>query len=159
MLERINEQNCTIFDELSQDYEEEFSRITGKKKNADGRYSVDVDWRSPNEGYYWRVDSSIVGFCTMDSIDGHFDIGEFYVIPAYRKNGTGREMAFALFNRHSGLWQVRQIQGAELAKKFWRRTIREYTNENYTELEMDDPTWGQVVCQRFISPKNLEGAT
>jgi predicted acetyltransferase len=149
MLELINESNSNIFDKLVQDYEDEFSSITGKKKNQDGKYSIDVNWHIPNIGYYWREDSNILGFCIVDSVDGYSDIAEFYVIPAYRKNKIGQNMAFAVFNQHLGPWQVRQILGAELAKRFWRRVINEYTNGNYAELQMDDPTWGQVVCQRF----------
>jgi len=149
MLELINESNSHIFDELVQDYEDEFSSITGKKKNQDGKYSIDVDWHIPNIGYYWKEDSNIVGFCIVESIDGYSEIVDFYVIPAYRKKMIGKNMAFAVFNKHPGPWQVRQILGDELAKKFWRRVIGDYTNENYTELQIDDPTCGRRVCQRF----------
>ena len=43
MLELINEKNSNFFDELAQNYEDEFSAITRKKKNQDGQYSIDVD--------------------------------------------------------------------------------------------------------------------
>jgi hypothetical protein len=43
MLELINESNSYIFDELAQNYEDEFSPTSGKKKNQDGKYSIDVD--------------------------------------------------------------------------------------------------------------------
>lgn len=68
MLERINESNAYIFDELVQNYEEEFSSISGKKKNQDGKYSVDVDWRFPNFGYYWKEGSKVVGFSIVTAI-------------------------------------------------------------------------------------------
>jgi predicted acetyltransferase len=123
MLEPINEHNSHIFDGLVQDYEDEFSPITGKKKNKDGKYSVDVDWPVPNIGYYWKEDSRIIGFCVITSIDGYTEIAEFYVIPIYRKKRVGRDMAFAVFNKHRGPWQVRQILGADLAKRFWRQVI------------------------------------
>lgn len=50
MLELINESNSYIFDELAQNYEDEFSPTSGKKKNQDEKYSIDVDWRTPNVG-------------------------------------------------------------------------------------------------------------
>lgn len=59
MLELINESNSHTFDELVQKYEDEFSPTSGKKKNQDGKYSIDVDWRTPNVGYYWKEDSKI----------------------------------------------------------------------------------------------------
>lgn len=153
MLELINELNSLIFDKLVQDYEREFSSITGKQKNQDGKYSVDVDWHIPNIGYYWKEDSNIAGFCIVEPIDGYSEIVEFYVIPAYRKKMVGKNMAFAVFDKHPGLWQVRQISGHELAKIFWRRVIGDYTNENYTELQIDDQIWGQAVFQRFNNGK------
>lgn len=153
MLKPIEESHSYIFNELAQDYEEEFSLITGKKKNHEGKYSLDVDWRPPNIGYFWQEDSHIVGFCIVDKVDGVWDIAEFYVIPAYRMKKIGKKMAFSVFHKHPGQWQVRQILGAESAKKFWRRIINDFTRGNYIELQMDDPKWGQVVCQRFVNSK------
>lgn len=153
MLELINEANAHTFDELAQSYEEEFSSMTEKKKNQDGKYSIDVDWHRPNIGYYWKEDSLIVGFCIVESMDGYSEIVDFYVIPDYRKRLVGKNMAFAVFNQHPGPWQIRQILGDELAKKFWRRVIGDYTNEKYTELQIDDPGCGLRVCQRFNNQK------
>ena len=79
MLELINESNSYIFDELAQDYEGEFSPTSGKKKNQDGKYSIDVDWHTPNFGYYWKEGSKIVGFSIVESIDGYSEIVDFYV--------------------------------------------------------------------------------
>ena len=149
MLELINESNSHIFDELAQDYEDEFSPTSGKKKNQEGKYSIDVDWRIPNVGYYWKEGSKIVGFSIVESIDGYSEIVDFYVVPAYRKKMVGKNMAFAVFNKHPGPWRVRQIPGSEAATKFWRRVIGDYTNENYTELQIENPPWGLSVCQQF----------
>jgi hypothetical protein len=40
MLGVINESNSHVFDELAQDYEDEFSSISIKKKNQDAKYSI-----------------------------------------------------------------------------------------------------------------------
>jgi predicted acetyltransferase len=149
MLELINESNSYIFDKLAQDYEDEFSPTSGKKKNQDGKYSIDVDWRFPNVGYYWKEGSKVVGFSIVESIDGYSEIVDFYVVPAYRKKMVGKNMAFAVFNKHPGPWRVRQIPGSEVATKFWTRVIGEYTNENYTESQIENPPWGLSVCQIF----------
>lgn len=149
MLELINESNSYIFDELAQNYEDEFSPTSGKKKNQDGKYSIDVDWRTPNVGYYWKEASQIVGFSIIEPIDGYSEIVDFYVVPAYRKKMVGKNMAFAVFNKHPGPWRVRQIAGSEAATKFWRRIIGEYTNGNYTESQIENPPWGLSICQIF----------
>lgn len=149
MLELINESNSYIFDELAQNYEDEFSPTSGKKKNQDGKYSIDVDWRTPNVGYYWKEASQIVGFSIIEPIDGYSEIVDFYVVLAYRKKMVGKNMAFAVFNKHPGPWRIRQIAGSEAATKFWRRVIGEYTNGNYTESQIENPPWGLSICQIF----------
>ena len=153
MLELITKHNCEIFEQLAQDYEEEFSPLTGKSKQPNGKYNIDVDWHLPNIGYFWKENMQIMGFVIKDQCGEYSDIGEFYVTPAYRKMGVGRKMAFSIFDQHPGLWQVRQIQNAELAKIFWRNVISDYTNGGYIELELEDETWGKVCCQRFKSKK------
>lgn len=149
MLELINDLNAQFLEEMVQHYEEEFSSLTKKNKNKDGKYNLDTDWKAPNVGYYWKVDSIIAGFCVVDCDSGYLDIGEFYISPEYRKKGAGKAMAYAIFNRYQGNWQVRQIEGADLATAFWRNVIADYTNGNYTESRIDDPVWGTVTCQRF----------
>ena len=131
MLELINNQNAYVFEHLMQDYEEEFSCITGKEKNQEGTYSIDTDWHFPNIGYYWKEGSEVLGFCIKDTIDGYSDI--------------------AVFDNHPGLWQVRQLLEATLARKFWKQTLDDYTQGNYVELLITDPIWGEVTCQRFRS--------
>lgn len=149
MLELIHESNSYIFDTFAQDYEDEFSPISGKKKNQDGKYPIDVDWRLPNIGYYWKDGSKIVGFSIIEPIDGYSEIVDFYVIPAYRKKMVGTNMAFALFDRHPGPWRIRQIPGSEAATKFWRKAIDEYTKGNYAESQIDNPPWSLSICQIF----------
>ncbi len=149
MLELINESNSPVFDELVQNYEDEFSSLTGKKKNQEGKYSIDVDWHIPNVGYYWKEGSKIVGFSIVESIEGYFEIVDFYVVPSFRKKSVGKNMAFAVFNKHPGPWRIRQIAGSDEATQFWRRVIGAYTNGNYTESQIENPPWGLSVCQKF----------
>lgn len=151
MLIPISEDNCQLFDLLVQKYEEEFASLTGKKKNSEGKYELDSDWKEPNQGFYWKEDSQVKGFCVKTTVEGRSDISEFYIVPKDRKKGIGRKFAFAVFDAFPGKWQVRQIQGAEDAKKFWRRIIGQYTDDNYIESEEKDPTFGIVTCQKFSS--------
>jgi predicted acetyltransferase len=159
MLEQINESNFHIFDKLVQSYEDEFSPISGKKKNQDGKYSIDVDWRAPNVGYYWKESSKVIGFSIVESIDGYFEIVDFYVIASHRRKMVGKNMAFAIFNKHPGPWRVRQIPGSETATKFWRKVVGEYTNKNYTESQVKNPPWGLSVCLQFDSKSQTHGKT
>lgn len=42
-----------------------------------GNTLIDVDWHTPNVGYYWKEDSKVVGFSIVESIDGYFEIVDF----------------------------------------------------------------------------------
>ncbi len=149
VLKKITQSNAYVFDSLVQDYEEEFSPITGKKQSHDGKYLLDSDWRAPNTGYYWTENREIMGFCIKGNQGAFSDIFEFYVIPKFRGMGIGENLAFAVFDAFPGKWQVRQIEGADKAREFWRKTISKYTSGNFEEVEFSDPFWGAVTCQRF----------
>lgn len=151
MLEAITKENASIFERLVQDYEEEFSPITGKKKGKNGMFPLDSDWRAPNQGFYWIEDEKKVGFCIKGTCDSYSDISEFYVIPSSRGHGAGKRFAFAIFDLFPGDWQVRQIENADLAKKFWRSVIKDYSSGAFKEEIREDPHWGKVTCQRFTS--------
>ncbi|NGX45982.1 MAG: hypothetical protein K940chlam2_01163 [Chlamydiae bacterium] len=77
------------------------------------------------------------------------DICEFYILPDFRERGIGEKFAHAVFNRFPGKWQVRQIEGADAARAFWRKVVGSYTSGNFEEIEFDDPYWGPVTSQRF----------
>ncbi len=149
MLVVIEMSNATIFDRLIQEYEEEFSPITGKQKQGDGKYALDSDWREPNEGFYWLQNEEVVGFAIIGREGEYWDVREFYIVPTFRKQGVGETFAKAVFDRHEGHWQVRQIAGADIAKAFWRKVVDKYSLGSFEEVEESDSYWGSITCQRF----------
>ncbi len=147
----ITAANSHIFEVFEQDYEAEFSALTKKEPNVEGRFSIEADWRDPNTGLYLFIKEKPAGFVIRGIIDGRSDIAEFYILPCYRRKGLGKEFAFTIFDLFPGTWQVRQIQTAKEATSFWRATIHEYTHGNYTEDTTSDPMWGTVIRQVFQS--------
>jgi predicted acetyltransferase len=147
----ITKENVHIFDVFVQDYEAEFSAITKKEPNAEGRFALEVDWKKPNSGFYFFVEKKPVGFAIKADVEGRSDIAEFYILPCYRKTGLGKGLAFALFDLFPGPWQVRQIPTAKEAIAFWRTVIHDYTQGRYTEDQIEDLHWGQVIRQLFDS--------
>jgi predicted acetyltransferase len=143
--------NSHIFDVFEQDYEAEFSALTKKEPNVEGRFAVEADWRDPNTGFYLFIKEKPAGFVIRKVSDGRSDIAEFYLLPCYRKKGWGKKLAFEIFDLFPGLWQVRQIPTAKEAIVFWRTIISEYTHGNYTEDLINDPHWGTVIRQLFQS--------
>ena len=61
--------------------------------------------------------------------DGH-SIAEYLVIPKYRRNKIGKKIAFEIFNKYPGNWEVKPSYNSEKAYLFWKNTIEEYTNNN-----------------------------
>ncbi len=148
----INLANVHIFEVFAQDYEAEFSAITLKEPDAEGRFALEADWQSPNNGFYQFMNGKPVGFAIRGQTDeGRSDIAEFYILPCYRKQGLGKLLAFAIFDLFPGYWQVREIPTAVNAIAFWRTTIGEYTEGIYTEDQIKDPHWGSVLRQCFES--------
>lgn len=152
----ITSANAHIFEVFAQDYEAEFSAITRKEPDAEGRFALEANWQPPNKGFYQFIQGKPVGFAIRgETDDGHSDIAEFYILPCYRKKGVGKQLAFAIFDLFPGPWQVRQIPTATKAIVFWRATIKEYTGGNYTEDQVSDSHWGTVIRQRFASRTKL----
>jgi predicted acetyltransferase len=148
--------NAHIFDVFEQDYEAEFSKVTQKEPNVDGRFTIEADWKPPYHGFYLFKGALPTGFAIRGvahdpSNNPRSDMAEFYILPRYRKKGYGKYLAFALFDTFPGPWQVRQIRRTTEAIEFWRRVIFEYTQDNYTEVQIEDPHWGEVLCQLFES--------
>lgn len=148
----ITPENAHIFEVFVQDYEAEFSAITKKEPNAEGRFALEANWQSPNQGFYQFMKGKPIGFAIKGITDeGRSDIAEFYILPCYRKKTFGKKLAFAIFDLFPGPWQVRQIPTAVEAISFWRATIKDYTKGRYTEDHVKDPHWGIVLRQCFNS--------
>lgn len=86
-----------------------------------------------------RVHGKPAGFVLVDessplagSEDRHF-VGAFFIARAYRKRGYGAAVAYDLFDRYPGRWQVLQIRANTPAQSFWRRVIRDFTDDRFTE--------------------------
>src|SRR5471030_1017511 len=104
---QITAANAHIFDVFVQDYEAEFSAITKKEPDAEGRFALEANWKSPNTGFYQFVEGKPTGFVIRDkTAEGRSDIVEFYILPCYRNMGFGRMLAFAIFDLFPGPWQV-----------------------------------------------------
>ena len=151
-----DDSNMHVLYNLAQGYEAEFSNLTKDMPDADGKFKMHSYPAEQYVSYLCYKDVHPVGFAVLDLISNKaFDIYEFYIVPAVRKQNIGKELAFYLFDTHQGDWQVRQIEGADHSTCFWRRVIEEYTNGNYKEDVIPDPKWNNFLVQTFTS-NNLD---
>lgn len=152
MLKAVHPGNIGCFMSLSQQYEAEFGYLTGKRPNGAGLYAITLP-DATHEAWLAEDHAGLpVGFAVVDIGRERWDIAEFYIVPALRKQQIGKRLARAVFERYPGPWQVRQIQGAEGAYRFWIAAISEYSGGQYTDAVENDPEWGIVRIQRFDSP-------
>ncbi|WP_295054638.1 hypothetical protein [Sulfuricurvum sp.] len=147
----ITETNAPIYNNLIQSYEAEFSPITGKKPNASGLFELDTHLGDDILGFLLIIDNTPAGIAAIRCKESQvYEVCEFYVVPYFRKNGIGMEFAHAIWKSYPGEWEIKQIQGAEYATAFWRKTIKGFNETEYTEESYDDPYWGTVTRQRFV---------
>ncbi len=152
-LKPVNKENISILFNLGQAYEAEFSSITGKDPDDKGIFNLDTIPEADYTGYLFYQNVTPVGFCVININTSPMDVADFYIIPSKRKQKIGMVCAHDIFNKHQGDWQVRQIQGADPAVKFWRRVIGVYTDNSHKEDIVTDCDWGVITRQTFSSVK------
>lgn len=149
MLKRVDATDSLVWDRLVQAYEFEFSRITSKKPGPDGLMPVDTVLGGNVAGWVLWLEGHPAGLAAVVDHGPAREVAEFYVVPCWRGQGTGRMVAAHLFDRYPGAWVVKQLVGATEAQGFWRRTLAALPCRELHEDSFVDPYWGLVVRQRF----------
>lgn len=148
-IQKITNNNLSIYINLAHAYEAEFSSLTHKLPDLNGIYQPDSIPGDSCEGYLLFEHLLPVGFCLVNIDKPVYDIAEFYIGPVFRNKQYGKKFAFNIFSKYPGQWQVRQIKGAQHAILFWRSVIQEITDHQYHESIIEDPDWGEVTRQVF----------
>lgn len=146
----VTNNNLSVYHNLAQCYEAEFSPLTGKHPDASGLFPLDTHIDENIMGYLLYIDETPAGLAAIArKEDNAFEVCEFYVLPLFRKNSSGIRFAHTIWRRHSGTWEIKQIEGADYATAFWRKTIARFGDTPFIEDRYDDPYWGNVLRQTF----------
>jgi predicted acetyltransferase len=78
------------------------------------------------------------------------EVGEFFVLRKYQRQGVGRIVAHRLFSRFQGVWEVRQMDANLPAQAFWKRIVSEYTNGQFEDI-YEETDGRRNTLQRFSS--------
>jgi predicted acetyltransferase len=150
---KVDNENLPVYLSLRQSYEGEFSAITDKKPDENGLFELDTQVGGNVLGYLLYEEKSPIGLAAVKAKSGGhcFEVCEFYVVPSFRKQALGKQFAIEIFKMHQGCWEIKQISGAEYATEFWRKTVGEFTGNDFQEDVYQDEYWGQVVRQQFVS--------
>jgi predicted acetyltransferase len=153
-IKQASAQDREIVENLMQIYLHDLSQFDGSLPNSRGKFDCGehfpLYWTEPDRyPYLFSEHGAVVGFALVRRLG--FDVyavAEFFVLRAYRGKGIARSCAKALFELHRGTWQVAELEENIPAQEFWRSTIREYTQGNFSEGRSDSSPRGpmQTFC-------------
>ena len=140
-LEKVKEENKEVLYRLLEYslYEESANDLNEMNEDAIFEYKYFNSYFTDDDrdAYFIRdkETNKILGFAMVNTYvqvfeNGH-SIAEFMVIPKYRKNNIGKKVAFELFDRYRGNWEVSPSYNSCSALFFWNKVIKDYTSSNY----------------------------
>ena len=89
------------------------------------------------EAYFIKEKDSnkLLGFAMVNEYvqkcDKGHSVAEYMVLPKYRRKKIGKRVAFEIFNKHKGSWEIKPSYNSQKAYLFWESVIKEYTGGNY----------------------------
>ena len=85
-----------------------------------------------------------------DAID--YRMAEFFVAPAQRRLGVGRDAALLIFARFAGTWEITEFLYNKPAVTFWRSIVNELTGGRFRESVAHGEV-RQVFSSKDAAPK------
>lgn len=139
-LERAREEKKEVLYRLLEYSLYEESLNDGNEMNDDGIFEYkyfDSYFTDKNRDAFFireKETNKLLGFVMINTYmqkcaNGH-SIAEFMIIPKYRRNKIGQEVAFLCFDMYRGNWEVSPSYGSDSAYKFCKKTIDKYTNKD-----------------------------
>ncbi|MBU1662408.1 MAG: GNAT family N-acetyltransferase [Chloroflexi bacterium] len=152
----VKETDKSVLRQLIELYAYDFSEYDQADVNEHGFYGYkyfDHYWtEEARHPFFIKVDEKLAGFvlindyCYVLKDIGAKSIAEFFVMRKYRRKGVGRAVAFQVFDKFPGKWEVIQHEDNEPSKHFWETLIGEYTTENFKIEEVETELWkGQAL--------------
>ncbi len=148
-----------ILDQLMQLYMHDFSEYTDEDVDQNGIFTYhffDEYWNeSGRYPFLVHCDGKLAGFVLVNAHTFVLEqgagksIAEFFVMRKYRRKGVGRQVAFYIFDRFPGRWEIRQNAPNVAGQQFWRTIIAEYTQGKFSETVLDSPWWARGPVQTF----------
>ena len=98
-------------------------------------YFIDTN----RESYFIKNGDKYIGFVMINENlkfnNSGKSVAEFLIMPQYRRHHIGKKVAIEIFNMYHGWWEVEPIENSESAYKFWKKTIEEYTSNDYKIID------------------------
>lgn len=143
----------SILANLLELYAHDFSEFHNVELGPDGRFGyapLPLYWSEPaRQAFFIRVDGRLAGFALVkqgSDVSGDknaWDVAEFFIVRAYRRQGVGIQAAHEVWRRFPGRWEVRVMQANAAALSFWQRAITGFNGEAIkpVQINKDDQLW------------------
>lgn len=152
----VKEAEKSVLRQLMELYAYDFSEFDDADVNEHGLYGYtyfDYYWtEASRHPFFVRVNGKLAGFvliyeyCYVVKEPGTKSIAEFFVMRKYRRKGIGKQVAFQVFDKYPGKWEVIQHGENEPSKIFWEEVIRQYTNGSFRREQAKTEWWeGQAL--------------
>jgi predicted acetyltransferase len=134
-------------------YAHDFSEFQHLELAADGRFGykhLPLYWSDPDRhAFLVKVNGRLAGLVLVkrgsEVSEGAlvWDVGEFFVVRGYRRQGVGTKVAHEVWRRFPGPWKVRVMQSNHEALKFWQRAITTFIRRTIHPacVEKDGVCW------------------
>ena len=101
---------------------------------------IEKYWQDKNRNpYILKCNNELAGFVLYRFNEENMnEIAEFFILKKYRKIRAGTFMANKMFDLSKGKWEVSTLIKNEISQKFWRKTIKNFTNNDFEEKYVRD---------------------
>ena len=101
---------------------------------------IEKYWQDKNRNpYILKCNNELAGFVLYRFNEENMnEIAEFFILKKYRKIRAGTFMANKMFDLYKGKWEVSTLIKNEISQKFWRKTIKNFTNNDFEEKYVRD---------------------
>jgi len=149
-IEKIESKDKSILINLFQLYLHDITASLPMNVNEHGLFEYnEIDFYFNDDknhhAFFIRSDDKYIGFVlidnnfmVLDQKENNYDLSEMFILNAYKNKRIGREVAVRIFDMFKGNWEIKPVPRSESARRFWERTIKDYTNNNY-KIEFPKP--------------------
>ena len=128
-------------------YIHDFSEFHKMELRPDGRFGyphLPLYWSEPDHRpFLVEVDSNPAGLVLikkgseLSPGEAVWDMAEFFIVRAHRRQGVGLKIAHDVWSRFSGRWEVRVMQSNRSAFNFWQCAVSSFTGPAIHPLQVE----------------------
>lgn len=128
-------------------YVYDFSELLGLDVAENGRFGYEelpLYWSEPDRyAFLIRKGGRLAGLVLVQKAGELWDIAEFFVLRAYRRQGVAIQAAKAIWTRFPGEWRVRVRQRNAPALRFWESAVAEFSRREVVAqlTDVDGEAW------------------